>query len=433
VLKRVLALSLFALLGTGVAHAEVCAIDFVPGSTLLLPYFEVDIDNPQGVDTIFTINNASASATLTHVTVWTDLSVEALDFNVYLTGYDMQTVSMGLMVRDGIIPVTASAGQDPTDQISPHGPISQDINFASCNGTLPYDVPIDPTYIDHLQSILTGGPSDIYDGNCGGLDHGDRIARGYVTVDVTNACTILNPCDPGYFIPGGGGIGGNRNIIWGNFYMIDRSRSLASSGDLVSVEAVPGIGSGPFNTYQGVDPGQLNGSFWNRCNDYTALPYADQRESLPTTFGVNYFLSESFAGQADLIVWRDSLEAMGRGFDCGVGPDWYPLTNLQTVAFDEAEEPAVPPPCTVSPCPENNVPDQFPAEAQRVSVASLEFPWESGWIYLDLDQVLGGIPTRSQAWVSVIENAEGHFSAGATAVALDSYCFPNLITLPTNF
>ncbi len=35
------------------------------------------------------------------------MSVEALDFNVYLTGYDVQTIGMGLIIRDGILPVTS--------------------------------------------------------------------------------------------------------------------------------------------------------------------------------------------------------------------------------------------------------------------------------------------------------------------------------------
>ena len=35
-----------------------------PGATLLLPYFEVDLDHPAGVTTLFSINNASATAVL---------------------------------------------------------------------------------------------------------------------------------------------------------------------------------------------------------------------------------------------------------------------------------------------------------------------------------------------------------------------------------
>ena len=56
---------------------------------------------------------------LTHVIVWTDSSVEALDFNVYLTGYDVQTIGMGLIIRDGVLPRT-----NRTDSVSPRGPYS---------------------------------------------------------------------------------------------------------------------------------------------------------------------------------------------------------------------------------------------------------------------------------------------------------------------
>ena len=69
--------------------------------------------------------------------VWSDLSVPVLDFNVYLTGYDVQTINLRDILVNGILPRTASAGQDPTDTISPKGAFSQDINFASCTGLLP--------------------------------------------------------------------------------------------------------------------------------------------------------------------------------------------------------------------------------------------------------------------------------------------------------
>ncbi|MGE4189593.1 MAG: hypothetical protein AB7G12_06805, partial [Thermoanaerobaculia bacterium] len=72
----------------GPASAEMCTVEASPAATLLLPYFQVDLDNDAGVNTIFSINNASASAALTHVVVWTNMSIEVLDFNVYLTGYD---------------------------------------------------------------------------------------------------------------------------------------------------------------------------------------------------------------------------------------------------------------------------------------------------------------------------------------------------------
>ena len=53
-----------------------------------------DLNSTNGVTTLFSINNASASAAVAHVTVWTDLSVPVLDFDVYLTGFDVQTITM---------------------------------------------------------------------------------------------------------------------------------------------------------------------------------------------------------------------------------------------------------------------------------------------------------------------------------------------------
>src|ERR1044071_8165429 len=80
--KICLCLALLSLLGLGgQAFALIGTIDDVPAATLLLPYFEVDIANPNGVTTLFSINNASATAVLAHVTVWTDQSVPALDFD----------------------------------------------------------------------------------------------------------------------------------------------------------------------------------------------------------------------------------------------------------------------------------------------------------------------------------------------------------------
>src|SRR3954469_15697542 len=135
--KTALCLALLGLLALGgQALAVICTVDDVPAATLLLPYFEVNLGDPNGQTTLFSINNASATAILAHVVVWSDLSVPVLDFNVYLTGYDVQTVNLR-DVLNGTLPRTASAGQDPGNTISPKGQFSQDINFASCTGLLP--------------------------------------------------------------------------------------------------------------------------------------------------------------------------------------------------------------------------------------------------------------------------------------------------------
>src|ERR1700712_506440 len=103
------------------AAAVLCTIDDVPAATLLLPYFEVDLGKANGGNTVFSVNNSGSAAVVAHAVIWAHLSVPVLDFNIYLTGYDVQLVNLRDILVSGIVPQTASAGQDPSDTISPKG------------------------------------------------------------------------------------------------------------------------------------------------------------------------------------------------------------------------------------------------------------------------------------------------------------------------
>jgi len=233
--KTALSLALMGLLALGgQAVATICTIDAVPAATLLLPYFEVDLNNPNGLTTLFSVNNASATAVLVHVVIWTDLSVPVLDFNIYLTGYDVQSVNMRDIIVNGNLPQTASAGQDPTDTISPKGTFSQDINFASCNGVLP-PPQLPAQYISHLEESLTGLPSALLGGNCAAQALGDNIARGYITMDTVNNCSLRFPGDVGYFAAGGTGDVTNQNVLWGDWIIVNAAENFAEGGDLVHI------------------------------------------------------------------------------------------------------------------------------------------------------------------------------------------------------
>src|SRR5882724_5265859 len=90
---------------------DACDISVAPAATLLLPYFEVDFNSPatSARTTLFTITNTSRVPQIAHVVVWTDWSFAALDFNVFLTGYDVQSVNLYDLFGRGIIaPVTAT-------------------------------------------------------------------------------------------------------------------------------------------------------------------------------------------------------------------------------------------------------------------------------------------------------------------------------------
>ena len=101
-------------------HAEMCANDVVPAATLLMPYFEVDLNNPEGRTSLMSINNAEPQPVLSHLTLWTDWSQPTIDFDIFLTGYDVVTINLR-DVFSGNIPITADEQSDPMDDISPHG------------------------------------------------------------------------------------------------------------------------------------------------------------------------------------------------------------------------------------------------------------------------------------------------------------------------
>jgi hypothetical protein len=107
-----------------------------PAATLLLPYFEVDLANPAGANTYFTINNASASAGLAHITIWSAMHVPVYTVDVYLTGYDVQQINVRDLIN-GVLPRTASDGQDPTDTGNPNDGIRTSISRAAPRVCLP--------------------------------------------------------------------------------------------------------------------------------------------------------------------------------------------------------------------------------------------------------------------------------------------------------
>jgi hypothetical protein len=428
--KIAIVLLLAGLLASLPARAVICAVDDVPAATLLLPYFEVNLDDMWGIDTVFSVNNASATAVLAHVVVWSDLSVPVLDFNIYLTGYDVQTINLRDVLH-GVLPRTASAGQDPTDTISPKGQFSQDINFASCTGLLPAPQ-LPASFVQHLQLSLTGQASPVLGNRCAGLSYGDNIARGYITIDTVNNCTLRFPGDPGYFGAGGTGDATNQNVLWGDYFYITDGQNLASGNTLVHIEAAPGTGTSAFNTYganpETSTPGQY--TFYGRYVGWTA---ADNREPLTTNFAVRYLNGGVFSGGTDLQVWRDS-KVNQNPFTCpaAIGrPAWFPLGQEAVIIFDETEQPQVPESFPVSPQPPQASLVPFRAEAQRVHVggAALPVPFDFGWLYLNLNTTVAAAgnnppedPAAAQAWVTVEMDADGRFSVGFPAIQLDSAC-----------
>ena len=434
--KAIVAIALVALVGLGgQAFAEICTVDDVPSATLLLPYFEVDCSDPNALTTLFSVNNASAEPTVAHVTVWSNKSIPVFDVDIYLTGYDVQTLNLRDVLCNGNLPVTgrppisnvgdfsAAASSDPLD------------NFGTCGaavGTPPaYNNPaLDPGFRAHVAAWLTGNQSPIT-GTCASSATDNLV--GYITVDDVHICNLEFPSDPGYFAPGGTGIASNHNTLWGDWFIVDTTNNFAQGDTLVHVEAENDFLGGP-NAY----------TFYGR---YTAPGNADNREPLATNYGVRHLVGGIFDGGTDLLVWRDSTTNSVSSFACGTGPAWQPLSTRQVVIFDEEENPV-----TVQGPPVSGVPDApgldpFPEETQRVTVGGPALPvpagWEFGWMYLNLNHdtagsgPAGGVfntfavdPLSAQAYVSAVYSALGRFSIGLDAIQLDSACDPFTGTIP---
>lgn len=408
--KRLVAASitLGALIGVGVvtapaANAAIGTMDVTPAATLLLPYFEVDLANESGMQTAVRVSNASATAILINVTLWTDYGVPTYSFPIYQPGYATSDIDLRLLFK-GIVPVSASAGQDPMDRITPKGPLSQDINFASCTGILP-PTALPAATVTALRNAHTGQSSTLLGGSCGGTAHGDNIARGYITMDTVNSCTALPPNSNMYFTQ----IITNQNVLTGTSLYVDRALQMAFSEPLVHIEADVLSTLTTAGAY----------TFYGSKSGFTA---DDHREPLASISQGRYANGGVFSQGGSLIVWRDP-GAVVAPFTCGNTPTGFPLGQNEALAFDEQEHFA---PITGNP---------FPIVAQRVSFGALS-PFTFGFFRLNLTRS-GGDPViagRHQSYVSLWQTQQGSYGSALPMQQINSASNPagtNFLVVPT--
>lgn len=395
-----------ALLAIAVARdsdAKVGAMDVVPASTLLLPYFEVDPADPDNANTVINVSAATATAILAHVTLWTDYGIPTHRFDVYLTGFDTATIDLRLLFQHGLVSRTASDGQDPADDsgpltgISNQGALSQDVNFPTCDGVLPYK-PLSRVAIDDLKKAHTGQPAARFGGQCGGAALNDGVARGYVTIDTVARCTDTSPGEGSYFrpVPQGSALATNR--ITGTFTFVKRKDKVAYAGRLASIEA---------STTDPLTDAPADRTFyrtWSR-------PENDHREPLPTAWQVHYYngtkgsgvpakLGPFADGPTQLLVWRDP-GVKAQPFACAQGkPAGLPLTGGSILAYDQQEN--------VTSLPMSPLLGRV---AQRMATddPALGVPYRAGFLQLSFGE---------QSFVSVVQQA------AAAKLAVSSTAFP---------
>ena len=363
-MKRFLTLALVgvAALGLGsTAYANICATDVVPAATLLFPFVQYDYEagdvGNDGDTTLFAITNVSSEAAIVHITVWTDFSVAILDFNLTLTGYDVQTINIRDILRDGVLPnednganiwETNNWDLQPAPVPFDDGPYSSfneswggslDGYFA-LNG-LPVTQATAPA-LDCDPAVWESSPNnyaafgnipgatlDIFEGylkrsqdatkgylDCAGdpvsfendpwfLTRSSGPVWMYVTADVVGACNKDLPDGSGvnYFNQSATTGVQFDNVLIGDILYLNSGDNYSEADNAVHVEAIATSGFGPaINAEVG-----KGASFYLRYHNGAGPTYYDGREPLPTAWAFRYIVAPSAGAKTWIRAWKGSM------------------------------------------------------------------------------------------------------------------------------
>jgi hypothetical protein len=382
-----LLLTLTAPAAAGVLE-EGCNFGARPAATLLVPYFEVELDDPGGLTTLLAVGNANQGPALARVVLWTDWGIPTLAFDVYLKKDDVETINL-------------------RDVFAGHLPETGGVGFSHC--TIPLTNPaIGPAEQARLAQQHTGQP----DGQnlCSGSGRaGAGIATGFLTIDALNRCSdaVRYPIDEGYFVQGGDGVAGNGNVLYGDFFYVDPGEDFAQGSEAVHIVADAERFGGAASTFYGRLPGA------------TGL---DERAPLGTRYRARYLNGGAFSGGTDLVVWAEPTQFHPEATLCGQRQNFVDVCQDLTFApFDEdavAAEPTLRAPVV--------------EVAFKVAVGGPELPVAASFGLLDVRNrtVLGCLVTPAgeaplQSWVLPLHKASGRFSLGLNAARTgDELCPP---------
>jgi hypothetical protein len=413
-----------------------CEVGMVmPAATLLLPYFEVDINSPAttATTTLFTITNTSRQPQIAHVTLWTDWSYPVIDFNIFLTGYDVQAINLYDIIARGLVAPDKGTSNATTPGSRSASNLTGNPLFdipgaaASCSpaamggGVVPADLLAD------LRSGLTTGIYSLCPGERIGGTHANAI--GYATIDTARTCSQTLPTDPLYFT--------NEilfeNVLIGDYQQINpnpTTGNYAQGNPLVHIKAIPegglpGVGAPTTN---------LPYTFYDRYTP-AANRKADRRVPLPSVFAARYIQGGTSGFATNFKIWREGVTSGSA--TCDLYIDNSTLAIVESVRFDERENPTtISGGCSFSPCRTSTItlPETSATPSSSAKFPPLTSGDVAGWMYLNLNNnntsgtyssPAGFTPVRaSQNWVIVSMFAEGRYSVDYDAAHLANGCTP---------
>ena len=488
--------ALFAIASS--ASAIVCTIDQRPAATLLVPYFQVNVNSDGSLasgagalTTLVTIANMSSAPMIAHVNVFSERSELVLDFNVALTGFDVQSMDFGQILQ-GNLPATPVSSAHAKPDVT-------DITEDPCQRNTNTDVyPASDGYI-RIIPVALADPNDntlattlyptpawtaggtFYNDVIGSLDSARPSSRacsstghvsppftgplqGYITIDHANYCNLSSPNFASYY--SADAIGNENNLI-GEVIFVAGSGTQTQGISTVNIESSRLFSSSQFvaqgayaiqddtdrertfyarywtpsteSFVNGSNSGLFNSNPWNQG-------FGDEREPLGLKFATRYF--EGNGIQSYFRVWRASSGTLTDLLDGGDCDTVEPTVNL--VFYDEDENTVSQPGTSPCPSPCNTPPPStfnFPLETQRVRANTFALPdpfagAQVGWlsasfVNINFDGAGGtnGVANNNglldQAWMDYEFIGTGAFiNAGVGGTQLDpTTCQP--LILPT--
>ena len=351
--------------------------------------------------------------------MWTDWTVPEIDFDIYLTGYDVQSFDMKNIFCDR--PGEAPGGDLPSTLWSAagFGPYSLPGSLPpGCASITDYGPgAIVPPFQEHLRAAFSGAPDNV--GLCHG-SMGNGTYHGYVTIEANRGCSLDFPAQPSYWTSGVVYNDEAGNVLMGDYQYHDLGTGLSEGFTMVHLEAFGEIAAGP------------GPSFYSR---YTG-DGSDGREPLPTTYAARY----NATGAVDKTyfqIWRTGGVATSP-VACDTNP--WAACNLNdacdgldarfALAFNNDEDVVINTGGPSGGPPRDEI--CIDLEAQRLDVLEeLDAGFLNGWYYLNLQSP--GQCSDGQAYLTVTQElkAASLCSGGWDAVALDGSCTQFATTAPT--
>lgn len=361
------------------ARADSCILGPQPAASLLIPYFEVDLDQPAGRTTLLAVTNTSSDqSSIARLVLWTDWGLPTLAMDLSLGPRAIGTLNL----RDLFAGKLAGDG----------------------SATLIRPETLDAATLQSLRAKHTG-VADPAGGLCWSSPRSDEtLATGYVTIDLIerSSRSVVFQSDFAYF-RGPDPLASTDNRLTGDFFFVDSSETFAQGFEAAHLVARPerfAGGNGP--------------SFYGAFVDGSG---ADARLPLSTHHRARFFVGSPAAAGTSLVVWLDDGRGAAAPQPCGGGPPWSQI-GIPDLDLDGVDESGVGFKTFVR---------ENPLRTQLLVVgADIPVPVTSGELDIrtQVRDALGAPPNfeAMQGWVAPIMSAFGQYSVGWNATRMDDGC-----------